>query len=72
MWNYVGLIRSLRRLKRAVRMLSELKWEIDSFYANAMLTPELLGLRNGCETALLITEGALRNASSHGCHFRQD
>jgi len=71
MWNYVGLIRSPRRLKRAIKMLTELKWEIDSFYANAMLTPELLGLRNGCETALLITEGASRNPASRGCHFRQ-
>lgn len=70
MWNYVGLIRSPRRLERALKMLTELKWEIDSFYANAALTPELLGLRNGCETALLITQGALRNHSSRGCHFR--
>lgn len=70
MWNYVGLIRSPRRLKRAIKMLSELQWEIDSFYANAKLTPELLGLRNGCQTALLITEGASRNPNSRGCHFR--
>nr|NGX51571.1 hypothetical protein [Chlamydiota bacterium] len=52
-------------------MLSELKEEIDSFYANALLTPELLGLRNGCETALLITQGALRNRNSRGVHQRQ-
>ncbi|CCB89271.1 L-aspartate oxidase [Simkania negevensis] len=70
MWNYVGLIRSPHRLKRAVKMLTELKWEINSFYANAKLTPELLGLRNGCQTALLITEGASRNPNSRGCHFR--
>lgn len=70
MWNYVGLIRSPRRLKRAMKMLTELKWEIESFYANAMLTPDLLGLRNSCETALLITQGASRNPSSRGCHFR--
>ena len=70
MWNYVGLIRSLRRLKRAHKMLTELKWEIDSFYEGGALTPELLALRNGCETALLITQGALRNPYSLGCHYR--
>lgn len=70
MWNYVGLVRSPHRLERGIKMLTELKWEIDAFYANAGITPELLGLRNGCETALLITKGALRNPSSRGCHFR--
>jgi len=70
MWNYVGLVRNTHRLKRAYKMLSELKWEIDSFYADAVLTPELLGLRNGCETALLITQGALRNPHSRGVHYR--
>lgn len=70
MWNYVGLIRSQRCLKRATKMLNELKSEIDAFYSNAILTPELLSLRNSCETALLITQGASLNPSSRGCHFR--
>ncbi len=70
MWNYVGLMRNTNRLKRAYKMLTELKWEIDSFYGDAALTPELLALRNGCETALLITQGALRNPHSRGCHYR--
>lgn len=70
MWNYVGLMRNSHRLKRAYKMLSELKWEIDSFYEDGALTPELLALRNGSETALLITQGALRNPHSLGCHFR--
>lgn len=72
MWNYVGLIRSSHRLKRAHKMLTELKWEIDSFYEDGKLTSELLALRNGCETALLITQGALRNPRSCGTHFRVD
>lgn len=70
MWNYVGLLRSSHRLKRANKMLQELKWEIDSFYEEALLTPELIGLRNGCETALLITQGALQSPYSRGCHNR--
>ncbi|MCP5506569.1 MAG: FAD-dependent oxidoreductase [Chlamydiales bacterium] len=72
MWNYVGLMRSSHRLKRAHKMLTELKWEVDSFYEDGKLTPELLALRNGCETALLITQGALRNPYSQGTHFRVD
>jgi L-aspartate oxidase len=70
MWNYVGLVRDHHRLSRAVKMLQELKWEIESFYERGRLTPELLGLRNGIQTALLITQGALRNKHSLGCHFR--
>ncbi len=70
MWNYVGLVRDKPRLCRALKMLQELKWEIESFYETCRLTPELLGLRNGVQTALLITQGALRNRYSIGCHFR--
>lgn len=70
MWNYVGLVRDRARLSRAYKMLTELKWEIESFYDRCRLTPELLGLRNGVQTALLITQGALRNRNSIGCHYR--
>ena len=70
MWNYVGLVRDQARLGRAYKMLMELKWEIESFYDSCRLTPELLGLRNGVQAALLITQGALRNHHSIGCHYR--
>jgi L-aspartate oxidase len=70
MWNYVGLVRDKARLTRAFKMLTELKWEIESFYDRCRLTPELLGLRNGVQTALLVTQGALRNRQSIGCHYR--
>lgn len=70
MWNYVGLVRDKHRLTRAAKMLQELKWEIESFYEKGKLTDELLGLRNGIQTALLITQGAMRNKSSLGCHYR--
>ena len=70
MWNYVGLIRDKNRLSRALKMLQQLKWEIDSFYEKGKLTPELLGLRNGVLAALLVAQGALRNKQSIGCHYR--
>ncbi|MCB1136092.1 MAG: FAD-binding protein, partial [Chlamydiia bacterium] len=72
MWNYVGLVRNRRRLRRASTMLAELKSEIDTFYEEAKLTPEVLGLRNGVPTAQLVTQGASRNKTSLGCHFRED
>ncbi len=70
MWNYVGLVRDQHRLRRALKMLRQLQWEIDSFYEKAVLTHELIGLRNGIMTALLITQGACRNKHSLGCHYR--
>lgn len=70
MWNYVGLVRDSNRLRRAIKMLRELQWEIDSFYEKAELTNDLIGLRNGVMTALLIAQGANRNRHSLGCHFR--
>jgi L-aspartate oxidase len=70
MWNYVGLIRDQHRLSRAVKMLQELKAHVESFYESGQLTEELLGLRNAVQTALLITQGAMRNKQSLGCHFR--
>jgi L-aspartate oxidase len=70
MWNYVGLVRDQNRLRRALKMLRQLQWEIDSFYEKAELTNDLIGLRNGILTALLISQGACRNKESLGCHYR--
>ncbi len=70
MWNYVGLVRDKKRLSRALVMLEDLKRQIDSFYEEAILTPELVGLRNGILTALLIAQRAYRNRSSCGSHYR--
>jgi L-aspartate oxidase len=70
MWNYVGLVRDEQRLQRSLKMLQGLKWEIESFYARVRLNKEVLGLRNGIQTALLIAQGAVRNRSSLGCHYR--
>ncbi len=70
MWNYVGLVRDKDRLRRALKMLRELQWEIESFYEKGELTSDLIGLRNGVLTALLIAQGAWRNRYSLGCHYR--
>lgn len=72
MWNYVGLIRSSKHLGRAEKILRHLHNEIDVFYKGNDLCQELLDLRNGTQTALLITYAALKNRRSIGCHYLHD
>lgn len=70
MWNYVGLMRGERRLQRAQRLLRELQTEVETFYHRAAMTDQIIGLRNGLQTATAILSAAMRNPHSRGCHFR--
>jgi len=72
MWNYVGLLRSEKRLGRAGRILSELQVEIEDFYRKGTMSDALLGLRNGVQTALAIHRAASENRVSKGSHYRVD
>lgn len=72
MWNYVGLVRTSRRLQRALRELRHLENEIERFYRAVKLTDSLLGLRNAVRTAFIVTIAAWENKSSMGCHYRED
>lgn len=72
MTNYAGLVRSKKRLERALKLLGELKEEIDDFYRDFKLTKELINLRNAVQCSLLVVYGALKNPKSSGCHFRDD
>ena len=72
MWNYVGLLRSEKRLHRAGRILSELQVEIEDFYRRGTMSDDLLGLRNGVQTALAIQRAASENRVSQGTHYRDD
>jgi L-aspartate oxidase len=69
MWNYAGIVRSERRLTRARRILLQLREEIQSFYKDCRLTPELIELRNAVRTALLVVHAARLNPESRGCHY---
>ena len=69
MWNYVGLIRSSRRLQRARRILIELDQEISEFYSGNRLTQSLIDLRNAVKTALLVVHAASLNTESKGSHY---
>ncbi|KPJ56079.1 L-aspartate oxidase [Parcubacteria bacterium DG_74_2] len=72
MWNYVGIVRTQKRLQRAVSDLNYLKHRIEKFYKETRINDELIGLRNGIEIALIVAEAALRNKKSMGCHFRKN
>ncbi|MHC1781935.1 MAG: L-aspartate oxidase [Anaerolineaceae bacterium] len=72
MWHYVGLARNTERLARAIRELRHLWNEIETFYRVTKLSDGLIGLRNAVEVALIITDAALHNRQSRGCHYRED
>jgi L-aspartate oxidase len=72
MWNYVGLLRSEKRLDRAGRILSELQIEIENFYRRGSMSDELVGLRNGSQMALAIQRAASDNRMSRGTHYREE
>ncbi|MBN1515307.1 L-aspartate oxidase [Candidatus Sumerlaeota bacterium] len=72
MWNYVGLVRTNRRMKRAYRILRGLRQEVEDFYESARMTDEMIGLRNGVITALAVLHGAYENRKSCGAHYRED
>jgi L-aspartate oxidase len=69
MWNYVGLIRTRERLHRAQDILRNLQYDIEKSYQESKLTPDMIGLRNGIQTAVAITSSALEDRTSKGCHY---
>ena len=72
MWHYVGLVRSTRRLARALRDLSHLKQDIEDFYRTTRLNDALIGLRHSVQAALIVAVAAQHNRSSRGCHYRDN
>jgi L-aspartate oxidase len=72
MWDYVGIVRSSYRLKRAERRLEVIRKEIREYYAKTKVTVPLLELRNIAEVALLIVRSALKRNESRGLHYMID
>lgn len=72
MWNYVGIVRTHRRLKRARRRVAMVREEIETYYWDFRLTGELVELRNLATIADIIVRSALRRRESRGLHYTLD
>jgi len=72
MWNFVGIVRTTKRLERAKRRIDMLRQVVTDYYAHFRVTPDLIELRNLVEVADLIIRSALHRHESRGLHYTLD